>query len=278
MTKTNQRIWHPAIPVEWLIFPDLHLGSIFSNHETVMNVLSTVRCNRILFPGDLMHRNRLLPLAIPVLKILRELADAGVEMIATGGDHDAEIANFIAEEYLGCTATDEAYLETLGLKGVMLHGHKFEPKVSLATGLAGVSVYYLGLHFDKAVNLFRPADRAISASAWVKTKFGPLSRHVEEFRENMIQYGHSRGFNMVIGAHKHARTAIIRDGVFFFDAGTAMGTPFSFGVKTFEGDFLSVVWNQNGFVPEQTIEMSGEELRTLAKSKRGYEEDLVAVC
>jgi UDP-2,3-diacylglucosamine pyrophosphatase LpxH len=283
----------PVLEVRTLLISDVHLFNENSKVERAVNLLESIDYETAFHNGDIlggweMKRKRawmLSPSHYDYLEVTRTKSQQGAKNVWPVGNHDEDALPLVGRDYFGMLICAEAEFRTLtGLNALVTHGHPFDPQIARLLASLGDSAYELGIHVDKVINERRKArgEEPISISDWCKRRIKRIDRYIGAFRHNAAVHANSRGFDMIACGHDHfgELTFIEAVDIFFVNSGTLVGEPCTAVVETWEGDFLLIYWDDNGYVPAKTVKVSADTLREFARKRHARKRDpeLDAVC
>lgn len=240
------------VRVRSLFISDVHLGTRGCQAELLCDFLRHHEAERIYLVGDIIEGSRLPHrVAWPSshLDLVQELlkrARAGADVIYVLGNHDAQIAEFIAEHLSGVTIVREAMHQALnGQRYLVVHGDQFDVVMEYAPwlGLVGAAAYQALLSVNLALNMAR---RSLglgywSISAWAKARIKDVVTFISRFEEKLSAEARRKQVHGVVCGHIHHAAQHTLAGVHYLNAGDWVESCTAI-LETHDGRFEVVHW------------------------------------
>jgi UDP-2,3-diacylglucosamine pyrophosphatase LpxH len=203
--------------VRALFLSDVHLGYRCTQAEKLLQLLHSVRPEKLYLVGDFIDGWRLRrrwhwqPIYMQILQRLLELEARGTELFYTPGNHD-EFFRTILKEHSGTlglvqVAEEFHYQTANGETWLVLHGDQFEHELEQASWLKSVggnaydALVALDHHFNRVLRWFEFDEYRFSSK--VKQRIGRALRFIQAYEERLIEHAAWRGCQGVICGHIH---------------------------------------------------------------------------
>lgn len=203
--------------VRALFLSDVHLGYRCTQAEKLLQLLHSVRPEKIYLVGDFIDGWRLRrrwhwrPIDMQLLQRLLELESSGTELFYTPGNHD-EFFRTILKEHNGTlglvqVAEEFRYQTATGETWLVLHGDQFEHELEQASWLKSVggnaydALVALDHHFNRMLRWFKFDEYRFSSK--VKQRIGRALRFIQAYEQRLIEHAAARGCQGVICGHIH---------------------------------------------------------------------------
>ena len=216
-------------PVRTLFVSDVHLGCKYSQAEAFLNFLHSHRPGTIYLVGDFIDGWRLKrnwywnDTNNSVLRHLIELAEGGVKLIYTPGNHDEFLRHFhydfdiveIVDEIVHTTADGRQFFVT--------HGDKFDhiEKCHKWLSLLGACGYDVLCWSNALINRLRAVWNleARNFSGWAKRRVKRAVQFVSDFEGRLMDHARNLGCEGVICGHIHTPTISVEDDIVYCNTG-----------------------------------------------------------
>jgi len=221
--------------VRTLFLSDVHLGCRFVQAERLLELLASVRPERIYLVGDFVDAWRLgcgwcwRPVCRELVERLARLAGEGTDILYVAGNHDGflRLRDPLAQMLLkGCgvaSVEDEFIHETAdGRRLLVTHGDSFD-----ATERWPRSVSRLLMHsYDAALAVNGGLSRLVGWSrspyalcAWIKDRIKEATGFLAAYEGALIGHARRRGCDGVVCGHLHTPRLSRRDGLLYCNVG-----------------------------------------------------------
>lgn len=222
--------------IETLFISDIHLGTVSCHAETLVELLSVVRCKRIVLVGDIIDlwaikakRRGLCSAQLQVVKKLLSLARDGVEIIYIMGNHDAAFRKVLQDYPFDAGIANitmcNHYIFTAknGQRYITIHGDQFDGQVRCQRWLSalGDSIYSGLLILNRWWNQRRTRHGHAywSLAQAVKSKSARALRYITDYQAAATNYAKRKGFDGIICGHIHVAADLKLDGIHYLNTG-----------------------------------------------------------
>lgn len=212
----------PTKQVDIIILSDLHLGSDISRAQDLLKVLGRYRFKTLILNGDIFDNSnskRLRNEHWEFLSYLRELTDAGKEVIWVAGNHDRFAKDFFS--LIGAQTCTEYLFFHNGRKYLVIHGNQYDKfliKSEFMSNALGSSYQMLQKLSGKKQRVSRVMKRGYKK--WLR-----LSPRVVK---GAVQHALARNVDVVICSHTHQHMRTESNGVVYMNTGCWADKPASF--------------------------------------------------
>ena len=209
--------------VRSLFISDCHLGSEYSNHEAVLNLIRDIECEYIYIVGDfidgwlLKNNFRWHPNYNTIIQKLLKHSRKGVEIKYIWGNHD-DFLSYFDGYFLGdikiCRTTFHKTIR--GKEYIIIHGDQFDGIVTKHKWIqvVGAKFYELSLALNKISRLFK-----FSFSKLLKNKAKEAVKYIANYEEVVINFVKNSKCDGVITGHIHKPANYTKDGVHYVNCG-----------------------------------------------------------
>lgn len=225
--------------VRSLFISDCHLGSEYSNHTVLLDLLRRVECDYIYLVGDFIdgwllknnfkwHQNY----NIIIQKLLKH-SRKGTKVIYVWGNHDDFLSSFNGYMLGDIKICRSVYHTTnKGKEYLIIHGDQFDGIVTKHKWLqkVGARFYELSLYMNKITRLFK-----FSFSKLLKSKAKEAVKYISNYETAVINFVKSKECHGVITGHIHSPADYIKDNVHYLNCGDFIESN-TFVVESLEGD------------------------------------------
>lgn len=215
--------------IRTLFVSDLHLGCRHAHAEPFLEFLQQHTPEQIFLVGDIIDGWKLRrslawqPVFNEILAHLYELAESGVTICYTPGNHDAFLRRFpwnfgfiqVADEFVFAALDGRRFLVT--------HGDKFD-RVECAAGwvsqIAAIG-YDTLLSANRCVSRLRQIrpGSEYSLGAVVKRRVKQFVRYISDFEGRLVEHARRQGCDGVICGHIHTPAQTEIDGMAYCNTG-----------------------------------------------------------
>ena len=202
---------------------DMHLGSKFCKAGRILSYLREFKAETVYLIGDIiddwsLRRRWYWPKEHnEVLRTLIKMAEEGVRVIYTPGNHDEYLRAYCGTVLKGIEIVDRAVHTTAdGRRFLVLHGDQFDRVTSAAPVLSRIGdvAYDLLLNINDFNSLLRKTLglKEWSVSAFIKFKFKQIVNFISKYEELLVAEAEESGVDGIICGHiHHAAIANIKD-------------------------------------------------------------------
>ncbi len=202
------------IDCETLWISDVHLGSVHSKAEYLLQLLKRVSCKKLYLVGDIvdvwaMHRRVYWPEAHnAVLRELLKKSRSGVEVIYVPGNHDQTFREFCGSQFGGVTLRERAVHTTRdGKRFLVIHGDELD----FAVRYSRVNRWIGDLAYDTVMMLSRLLNhvRALtgrpywSLAGWLKSHVAQAEQAIRAYQQAAVKLARESGYDGIICGHLH---------------------------------------------------------------------------
>lgn len=209
---------------------DVHLGSVHSKTEQLLQLLERVHCERLYLVGDIvdllaMKRRVHWPESHnKVLRRLMKLSRKKVEVIYVPGNHDYAFRTLVNSELGNIQIRRHCVHETLdGQRLLVTHGDELDYAVrySRLNRLIGDIAYDLLMTLTRWVNRLREwrGQPYWSLAKWVKKNAPQAERAIAAYQMAAINLARDKGFDGIICGHLHYPAIRRHDGITYCNDG-----------------------------------------------------------
>jgi len=203
-------------PVRTLFVSDVHLGCKYSQADAFLHFLQCHEPETIYLVGDFIDGWRLKKSWFwsdtnnRVLRHLIELAEAGVKLVYTPGNHDDFLRHFHYDFDLVEIIDELVHTTSDGRRFFVTHGDKFDhierchKWLSLVGGAAYDVLCWSNAMFNRLRAMMRLEAR--NFSGWAKRRVKRAVQFVSDFEGRLIDHARELGCDGVICGHIHTPT------------------------------------------------------------------------
>ncbi|GAA5493999.1 D-inositol-3-phosphate glycosyltransferase [Rubritalea halochordaticola] len=198
-----------------LFLSDIHLGTADSKTREVVQVLKSVRCERIYLNGDIIdgwalkRGSKWRKSHTKVIRLLlKKMEKEGCELIYLRGNHDDFLERILPVDIAGMKVVKECYHEAVnGDRYLVIHGDGFDSVSTNHKWLANLGA--VGYDFLLGVNRFYNKYRAwrgkeyFSLSKVVKAKVKSAVSFVDSYEEKLQGLAKAKNCQGIICGHIH---------------------------------------------------------------------------
>ena len=112
-----------------LVISDLHLGSMHSKEEKILELLQTVEFDELILAGDVVDFIKVPTFTKSTAKIFSLLSRLEKRVVYVIGNHDIAFANFEGKRILNVEFVETYDFAYAGKKYRVMHGHQFDKGV-----------------------------------------------------------------------------------------------------------------------------------------------------
>lgn len=261
MTLTYRSLW----------LSDVHLGTLSSRADELLDFIRAVSARRIYLVGDIVDlermksRPRFPDTHMRVVAELVRLAARGTEIVFIPGNHDHEFRSLDGQDLCGIPVRFEAAHERPnGERLLVTHGDLLDSRIRKGTNLEkfGAAAYVFLMEADVLLNRWRRilGRDYRSLSAGIKRRLKGAQEYVQRFERVAAEYARERGFDGIVCGHIHRPNVRRIDGCLYANDGDWVehGTALA---EAEDGTLQILTWQSGGVVSE--VEFV-EEMRGLA--------------
>jgi len=209
------------------IVSDIHLGSLVSRCDVLLDVLKQYTFKRLILLGDIfddLNLHRLHDTHWEFLSYIFQLShnQDGVEVVWISGNHDELVSKFTTHFLHIKTYTEYAWKYN-NEKYLALHGHQFDRfviKNKIVTSLAN-SIYKSFQHLGKK-------KKKHTFSRFLKRTTKLWMQVSRKTAVKALAYGKERGAQYVFCGHTHEMFSSVAHGVKYFNSGCWTDIPSSY--------------------------------------------------
>lgn len=209
---------------------DVHLGSVHSKTEQLLQLLERVKCERLYLVGDIvdllaMRRRVHWPESHnKVLRRLMKLSRRKVEVIYVPGNHDHAFRTLVNNELGRIKIRRTCVHETLdGQRLLVTHGDELDYAVrySRLNRMIGDIAYDLLMTFTRWVNHIRDwtGQPYWSLAKWVKKNAPQAEKAIGAYQMAAINLAKDKGYDGIICGHLHYPAIRRHEGVLYCNDG-----------------------------------------------------------
>jgi UDP-2,3-diacylglucosamine pyrophosphatase LpxH len=202
------------IHCETLWISDVHLGSVHSKAEQLLQLLKRVHCKRLYLVGDIvdvwaMHRRVFWP--EPHNAVLRQLlkqSRSGVEVVYVPGNHDQNFREFCGSRF-GNVVIRERSVHTSrdGRRFLVIHGDELDYAVrySRINRWVGDAAYDAVMMVSRLLNHWRALTGRPywSLAGWLKSHLSQAEEAIQAYQNAAVRLAAEEGFDGIICGHLH---------------------------------------------------------------------------
>lgn len=210
--------------VDTIIISDIHLGSLVSRSQQLIQLLKRFRFKRLILNGDVfddLNFKRLKKKDWKFLSLIRSLSHPrhGREVIWVIGNHDG-IAETLSH-LLGVEVVEEYIWVFNDKKMIALHGHQFDEFIYDKPVITEVATrLYTGIQMI--------GGEQQRLSRWIKQRSKRFIRIVEKVADDALEYGRLQQCDYIFCGHTHVATMKTSDGVTYVNSGCWTDIPSTF--------------------------------------------------
>ncbi len=202
------------IECETLWISDVHLGSVHSKAEFLLQMLKRVHCKKLYLVGDIvdvwaMHRRVYWPEAHnAVLRELLKKSRSGVEVIYVPGNHDQNFREFCGSQFGNVTLRERAVHTTAdGRRFLVIHGDEldFAVRYSRINRWVGDVAYDTVMMLNRLLNHIRAwTGRPYwSLAGWLKSHVAQAEQAIRAYQQAAVKLAGESGYDGIICGHLH---------------------------------------------------------------------------
>ncbi|MFV8818647.1 UDP-2,3-diacylglucosamine diphosphatase [Haliea sp. E17] len=202
------------IDCETLWISDVHLGSVHSKAEYLLQMLKRVNCKKLYLVGDIvdvwaMHRRVYWPEAHnAVLRELLKKSRSGVEVIYVPGNHDQNFREFCGSQFGNVTLRERVVHTTAdGRRFLVIHGDEldFAVRYSRINRWIGDIAYDTVMMLNRLLNHFRAwTGRPYwSLAGWLKSHVAQAEQAIKAYQQAAVKLAIESGYDGIICGHLH---------------------------------------------------------------------------
>ena len=251
----------------WL--SDVHLGTLSSRADELLQFIDAVDAERIYLVGDIVDLQRMKSkpcfpdLHLRVVTELARRAAAGTDIVFIPGNHDHEFRQIAGQEILGIPVQLEAVHERAnGERLLVIHGDLLDGQIRQGTSLEkfGAAAYHLLTEADVLLNRWRRflGHEYLSISAGIKRRLKGAQEYIRRFERVAADYARSRGFDGIVCGHIHRPNLRRIDGCLYANDGDWVEHGSALA-ETHDGGLQILRWQANRLTVD-----AAEETRWLA--------------
>ena len=198
-----------------VILSDLHLGSGISRADEALDLLGSLRFQRLILLGDIfcdLNFRRLNRQHWLLLSHIRKLSDWGCEVVWVEGNHDLGLTDVMAH-LVGVQVHHEYIWESSGERFLAIHGHQFDGFIAKSHPRMRGMINCLYLLLQKFSSKGRAIARYIDH---LNTQWQRLTPKVAE---GALAYARLRGATRVFCGHTHRKTTFADNGIVYYNTG-----------------------------------------------------------
>jgi UDP-2,3-diacylglucosamine pyrophosphatase LpxH len=109
-----------------LVISDLHLGSLHSKEDEILELLQSIEFDELILAGDIIDFIKVPTFTKSTAKIFSHLSKLNKKITYIIGNHDLSFSGFVGEELLGVNFVNEYEFGYAGKKYKVVHGHQFD--------------------------------------------------------------------------------------------------------------------------------------------------------
>lgn len=215
--------------IRTLFVSDVHLGCRHAHAEQFLDFLRQHSPEQIFLVGDIIDGWKLRrslawqPIFNDILAHLYELAESGVTICYTPGNHDAFLRRF-PWNFSFVKVQDEFIFEASdGRRYLVTHGDKFdvvERSAGWISRLAAIG-YDVLLSANRGVSAWRKLKPGseYSLGAVIKRRVKQFVRYISDFEGRLVAHGRKLGCDGVICGHIHTPAQTEIDGIVYCNTG-----------------------------------------------------------
>ncbi|MEZ9197131.1 UDP-2,3-diacylglucosamine diphosphatase [Shewanella sp. 10N.286.54.B9] len=237
----------------WL--SDVHLGSKDCKAEYLLQLLDSLRTDKLFLVGDIidiwaLKRKFLWPHSHNlVLQKLLKMAREGTHIVYIPGNHDEILKPYdgfhlwdlsISKEHMHTTASNR--------KVLMVHGDQFDSEVCIGRAYAklGDHLYDLLLFLNR--QLHRVRNRLgypyWSLASYVKLRVAKAQQAINNYRSAVIHYAKSKGADVVVCGHIHQPELSLTNNIIYANDGDWVENC-TFIAESQSGDIQLLKWQES---------------------------------
>jgi UDP-2,3-diacylglucosamine pyrophosphatase LpxH len=199
-----------------LLISDLHLGSELSRAGEALELLQSLRCQRLILLGDIfadLNFGRLTKQHWKFLSYIRKLSNPkrGVEVVWVEGNHDEGLSD-VMSHLVGVPVYRRYVWEYAGLRHLAIHGHQFDRFVS-----NNYLISRLGQFLHREIQKIDGRTKAFSRFLdRLNTRWLRLS---EKVARGAVAYAQQGRVQRVFCGHTHVAAHVERGGIDYYNTG-----------------------------------------------------------
>jgi UDP-2,3-diacylglucosamine pyrophosphatase LpxH len=200
--------------VDAVVISDVHLGSYVSRANELNEYLKSIETPLLIINGDFLDmwqlKMKFLPPAhIQVIRRVLKMLKDGTQVVYLTGNHDEALRQY-GKVTIGSnfTLADEYQMDLPWNKTLIFHGDIFDRTVKGTgrfLGLLGTKAYNLLFKINKSIDglLEMCGRRPLSLARRLAQKNNQRLAKIINYKNNVIDFARSRGFDTVIVGHSH---------------------------------------------------------------------------
>lgn len=209
---------------------DVHLGSVHSKAEQLLQLLDRVECERLYLVGDIidvwaMQRRVHWPEShTRVLRRFLKFSRHGTEVIYIPGNHDQNFREFCGNAFGEVSIRKEMIHETgAGLRLLVTHGDEldFAVRYSRLNRFIGDIAYELLMSLNRRINQVRErlGKPYWSLAKWVKVNVSQAEAAIQAYQQAAVNLVRDRGLDGIVCGHLHYPLVKRFDGTLYCNDG-----------------------------------------------------------
>ncbi|MDA7922274.1 UDP-2,3-diacylglucosamine diphosphatase [Verrucomicrobiales bacterium] len=216
---------------ETVFISDVHLGTLDSKADELIQFLKSFRCKKLILNGDIVDgwalrsRGKWLPSHTKFVRtVLKKMEKQGTEVIYLRGNHDDIIERFLPLEIGGLKMVDEYVHPTPQGDYLVIHGDGFDSVTTDHKWVAmlGAKAYELLLSVNRLYNRWRAlcGKEYFSLSKQIKERVKSAVSFVDRYEDQLRELASVRQCVGIICGHIHTpANKQIEGGVHYLNSG-----------------------------------------------------------
>ena len=202
--------------IDTIVISDLHLGSEISRARDALELLQSLRFNRLILLGDIfadLNFRRLTKEHWKFLGYIRKLSNPKhqVEVVWVEGNHDLGLID-VMSHLVGVQVYEQYSWEFDGMRHLAIHGHQFDSFAINNHRLSSIGQYFY-LQLQKLDSRSKRFARYLDR---LNTRWLRLSAQVAE---GALSYAKQGKAERIFCGHTHFPMQTTRDGVEYYNSG-----------------------------------------------------------
>lgn len=219
-----------ALSYRSLWLSDVHLGTMSSRADDLLDFIAAVSVQRLYLVGDIVDLERLKsrPLFpdthLRLIVRLARLSDRGTQILFIPGNHDHEFRHLAGQSLFGIpVALESVHTRPNGERLLVIHGDLLDGRIRKGTNLEkfGAAAYAFLTETDVLLNKWRRVlgrdYRSISAG--IKQRLKGAQEYIRRFEHVAAEYARERGFDGIVCGHIHRPNLRYIDGCLYANDG-----------------------------------------------------------
>ena len=242
--------------VRTLFVSDVHLGCKYSQSAAFLHFLKSHEPETIYLVGDFIDGWRLKrnwywnDTNNHVLRHLIELAEQGVKLVYTPGNHDEFLRHFHYDFNLVEIVDEVIHTTADGRKFFVTHGDKFDhvERCHKWLSLLGACSYDFLCCSNALINRARAWLKleALNFSGWAKRRVKRAVQFVSDFEGRLMDHARELGCDGVICGHIHVPTISLADDIVYCNTGDWVENRSGI-VEHYDGELELIHWDAKSF-------------------------------